>query len=303
MLSIQLNGWQFVLSVVSLSAILLFFIVVIRKYLNRNWGKSMTNNKNSSLKNRTKNPAAEVGQFRGIFFRLGLLIALALVFFAFSWTSFDKVGVNAFDSDYQAEILEEEIPITFHKEKPKPKMKEIRVEVLDDDLLIDEDPELTPLDVFEDTEIFEEAIDLAEKTEDAPLLPLPEAEEEYKDFIRIAEVMPRFPGCEDLNASTKEKEKCAQKKLLQYIYDKLKYPAIARETNVQGTVVVQFVVSESGYIEDIKIVRDIGGGCGDAAAKVVANMNDLRERWYAGRQRGRPVRVLYTLPVKFKLEG
>ena len=91
--------------------------------------------------------------------------------------------------------------------------------------------------------------------------------------------------------------------MLQYIYKHLKYPAIARENGVEGMAVLQFVVSESGAVTDIQVKRDPGAGCGDAAQKVVQGMNNLPQKWTPGKQRGRPVKVLYTLPVKFKLRG
>ena len=79
--------------------------------------------------------------------------------------------------------------------------------------------------------------------------------------------------------------------------------AIARENGVEGMVVVQFVVNEKGKVDKVNVVRDIGAGCGEAAAKVVEEMNSFTTGWTPGKQRGRPVKVLYTLPVKFKLEG
>jgi protein TonB len=91
--------------------------------------------------------------------------------------------------------------------------------------------------------------------------------------------------------------------MLEYIYKNLKYPAIARENGVEGQVVLQFVVDKDGSIADAKVVRDIGAGCGTEAEKVVNGMNNMGQKWIPGKQRGRPVRVLYTLPVKFKLEG
>ena len=115
--------------------------------------------------------------------------------------------------------------------------------------------------------------------------------------------MPRFPGCENDGGSNKEKEECAKLKMLEYIYKNLRYPAIARENGVEGTVVIQFVVDQEGKVDEVNIVRDIGAGCGEAAAKIVNDMNNLPERWTPGKQRGRPVKVLYTLPVKFQLEG
>ncbi|MBT8189802.1 MAG: energy transducer TonB, partial [Bacteroidia bacterium] len=125
---------------------------------------------------------------------------------------------------------------------------------------------------------------------------------EEPEIFKVVEQMPRFPGCENVSGSDKDKENCAKEKMLQYIYKNLKYPAIARENGVEGMTVLQFVVSEDGSVKDINVVRDIGAGCGDAAKKVVEGMNRLPQKWTPGKQRGRPVKVLYTLPVKFKLE-
>jgi protein TonB len=66
--------------------------------------------------------------------------------------------------------------------------------------------------------------------------------------------------------------------------------------------VIQFVVEKDGKIADPRIVRDIGAGCGEEALRVVEMMNGMSERWTPGKQRGRPVRVQFTLPVRFRLE-
>jgi protein TonB len=303
MLIIQFNTWQFILSVVALIAFCFLFVVLFRKHLHRKGASASSRDEKILLEYRTKDPSVDVNQFSGIFFRLGLLIALAVVFFAFSWTTFDRGSLEAIDLDYNTGFIEKEIPITYHQEKPKPKMKEIRVEVLEDDLLIEEDPELISMDAFEDSEIFEDPVVEELPGDEASILPLPETREDAPKLFFIVEENPRFPGCETEGLSIKEKEKCARKHLLSYIYDHLTYPVIARENGVEGTVVIQFVVTEKGSIEEIQIKRDIGAGCGSTAAKVVESMNDLPERWQPGKQRGRPVRVLYTLPVKFQLQG
>ena len=67
-------------------------------------------------------------------------------------------------------------------------------------------------------------------------------------------------------------------------------------------VVVRFVVEKDGSITDAQVVRDIGAGCGDEAMRVVSMMNGMGEKWTPGKQRGRPVRVQFNLPVKFQLE-
>lgn len=121
------------------------------------------------------------------------------------------------------------------------------------------------------------------------------------DILKVAEQMPRFPGCEN-EATEEEKDKCAKTKMLEYIYKNIEYPKEARENEIEGMVVIQFVVSEKGEITDVKIVRDVGGGCGLESEKVVKSMNDMPEKWTPGKQDGQNVKVLYTLPVKFKLE-
>jgi TonB family protein len=124
--------------------------------------------------------------------------------------------------------------------------------------------------------------------------------EKEKEIIKLVEQMPRFPGCEG-KKTEKEKEDCAKSKMLDYIYANLTYPEDAINNSIEGQVVLQFIVDDEGVISDIRIVRDIGYGCGQAAADVVESMNLLTERWIPGKQRGRNVTVLYTLPVRFKL--
>ena len=123
-----------------------------------------------------------------------------------------------------------------------------------------------------------------------------------EEIFTTAEKMPRFPGCEDAKLGDSEKNECAKQKLLKYVHDNLKYPAIARENGVEGMVVIQFIVEKDGSISQAKIVRDIGAGCGVAALEVVNSMNSMDQKWIPGRQRDRAVKVLYTLPVRFKLQ-
>jgi protein TonB len=65
---------------------------------------------------------------------------------------------------------------------------------------------------------------------------------------------------------------------------------------------VQFVVEKDGKITDANVVRDIGAGCGEEALRVVNSMNSMGEKWTPGKQRGKSVRVQFTLPVSFKLQ-
>jgi len=132
-----------------------------------------------------------------------------------------------------------------------------------------------------------------------PPVPLPPAEEE---IFKVVEEMPRFPGCENSNKSNKTKENCAKGAMLAYIYETLEYPKEAKEKMVEGMAVVQFTIWKDSTIRNIKVVRDPGEGTGNAAARVVESMKNMPQKWRPGHQRGRPVCVQYTLPVKFKLD-
>jgi protein TonB len=90
---------------------------------------------------------------------------------------------------------------------------------------------------------------------------------------------------------------CYMQELGKWLAENLVYPSKASDNKTEGMVIIQFIIDKSGAIRDADVVRDIGDGCGKAALSVVNAMPD----WVPGRQRGEPVHVRYTLPVKFKL--
>jgi len=97
--------------------------------------------------------------------------------------------------------------------------------------------------------------------------------------------MPSFPGGE-----------AARMKFLQ---ENINYPQMARESGIQGTVYVTFVVEPSGAVSDVRILRGIGGGCDEEAVRVVQSMPE----WFPGKQLGKAVRVQFNMPIKFTLQG
>lgn len=120
---------------------------------------------------------------------------------------------------------------------------------------------------------------------------------------RVVEEMPRFPGCESPDMTLEEKQACSNQKFLEFIYTRVKYPAIARENGIDGTVLIGFVVEPDGSLTNIRILRDIGGGCGEEARRVAELMSAMPERWTPGKVGGEAVRVHFNFPLKFKLEG
>lgn len=96
--------------------------------------------------------------------------------------------------------------------------------------------------------------------------------------------LPSFPG--------------GEAELRKFLSENIQYPAIARENNIQGTAALTFVVGKDGTISDVKILKDPGGGCGKEAVRVVG----LMPKWTPGEANGNPVKVKFTLPVRFRLE-
>ena len=97
-------------------------------------------------------------------------------------------------------------------------------------------------------------------------------------------VDPEFPGGID--------------SLYAFLCRNVSYPAEARDSNITGKVYVSFVVERDGVVSDVKVIKDIGGGCGDAVVEAVKNM----PRWTPGREGGEAVRVQFKLPVNFSLD-
>ncbi|MFT5165797.1 MAG: TonB family protein [Saprospiraceae bacterium] len=123
-----------------------------------------------------------------------------------------------------------------------------------------------------------------------------------EEIFQVVEEMPMFPGCTDSTGTKEELKSCADSKMLQFIYQNIKYPEVDRQKGNEGTVVITFVVEKDGSISNEKILRDPGDQLGEEALRVVSLMNQLPEKWTPGKKEGVPVKVQFNLPVKFRLE-
>lgn len=220
---------------------------------------------------RKKNPEVDLEKRKSSFMWMGLLFALAIVLVAFEWKVFDKVDTGP--AELNLDLIEEEIiPQSIQKPPPPPPppAPTTVIEIVDDEEEIEEELEIEDLEVEEDTEI--------EIIEDV------QEEVVEEEVFTIVEEMPSFPG--------------GEAKLFEYLGKNIKYPQIAKEAGISGVVYVNFVVGSNGNITDVKVLRGIGGGCDEEAVRVVKNM----PKWKPGKQRGKPVKVSYNLPIRFSLK-
>lgn len=130
---------------------------------------------------------------------------------------------------------------------------------------------------------------------------------EHQAVLHLDEVdqKPRFYAhrCENTaNVAISVKEACAERALADFFYEHLHYPEDVFKAGIEGFVEIQFVITESGKIEDIEVVQDIGYGCGEEVLRVVGLMGEVRKPWIPALLNDKPVSVNFTLPVFFLLD-
>ena len=212
-----------------------------------------------------KNPEISLEKKKGLFFQIGLVVTLVIVLGAFEWKSYEKVDYNL--GQLNLDDLEEEIiPITKQEKSPPP-------------------PPPPPPEVIVIVEDIVEIVDEAkiETTESDEMVAIEIEEESDEEFFMVVENMPEFPGG-DLG-------------LMKYIQKNVKYPPIAKEYNITGKVYVSFIVDKSGSVTDVKIAKGVDKSLDAEAVRVVKSL----PKYKPGKQRGKAVRVMFTIPINFTL--
>ena len=223
-----------------------------------------------------KSERADLEKGKSTSLLIGFVMALAVMFVALEWTQREVEDNSELFMARDVSLNEEMVPITLPEKKTVPPppaavTKAEIIEIVEDDADIEED-------IMASTEDQSEWVDL---TEYDVVEVEPEPEEEAP--FMVVEDMPEFPG--------------GTAALLEYLRKNIKYPAICRENNIQGRVIVWFVVNKDGGSVDPEVVKSVNPSLDKEAVRVISNMPP----WKPGKQRGKPVRVKYTVPVNFRL--
>ena len=224
-----------------------------------------------------KSPKADLESKKLTFTLIGLVVTLFVVWRVFEYKSYDKQSFD--DLQQTVEVIEEEMVEITKQEQPKvqppqPKPQVTQIEVVEDDVEVEDEIDINA------------EVDQDEVIEEYDFTP-PEIEEEEiveAEIFKVVEEMPEFPG--------------GAAKMMEYIQKNIKYPMMARESDIQGRVFVNFVVEPDGTITNVMVMRGIGGGCDEEALRVVQSMPN----WKPGKQRGSAVRCSFTVPIIFKLQ-
>ncbi len=221
-----------------------------------------------------KSPKADLEKKKGIFLQIGLVVVLAVVYMAFEWTTGENLE-NTLGNLVQEEVFEEEIVNTFRENTPPPPppppaAPEV-LEIHEDDEVIEEDLFIQDVETDEDQEI--EIVEVVEEEEE---------EEEVFNFY-VLEDQPMFPG--------------GNEAITAWIAKNTTYPEIAKDNGITGKVFVQFVIEKDGSVTNVKVMRAVDPYLDKEAVRVVKSM----PKWKPGKQRGKPVKVSFQVPINFKL--
>jgi protein TonB len=230
-----------------------------------------------------KNPKADLTKNSSLYFVIGLFAVMLLTYVAFEWKTYDEV--NNYDISMNVDdLLDEEVPMTEQIKTPPPPPPPAAPEIIE----VVEDEEEVEETVIESTETSQEEEII--EVEDVVV------EEEVEDVdvpFAVIEDVPIFPGCENES----DKRACFNSMIQKHISKNFRYPEIAQEMGIQGRVSVMFTIQKDGSIGNIRM-RGPDKNLEAEAERIISKLPKMTP----GKQRGRAVRVPFSIPINFKLQ-
>ena len=235
-----------------------------------------------------KNPNVDLNRNSSLYFVIGLTLVLFLTWRALEYKSYPKQD-KIVEMLNVVEDLKEEVPITEQIKTPPPPPPPSAPEIIE----IVEDAAEIEETVIESTESSQDQV--VEAVVEVDDVEVGEEEEEISVPFAIIENVPIYPGCEGAKGNA-ERKACFQTKIQEHVIKTFRYPQIAAEMGIQGRVFVQFAIDSKGYIADVR-TRGPDPGLEKEAGRIVSSLPKMTP----GMQRGKAVKVPYSIPVNFKL--
>jgi len=220
-----------------------------------------------------KHPKVDLERNKSTLQLIGYVLTLAIMLMMFEYTTRPE-KVEGFGELKDVELDDEIIPITRADQPPPPpppppkQISEV-LNIVEDDVKVEQEYEAEDTEIDQETEV--QVVEVQE-------------EEQEPEVFFIVEEMPQFPG--------------GDIELQKYIAKNVKYPALARENDIQGKVFIRFVVTEKGTVDKVQVARGVDPLLDEEAMRVVKTL----PAWTPGKQRGKAVRVWYTVPINFQLQ-
>lgn len=215
-----------------------------------------------------KNPLHNLENFRLLFIQIGLVVSVSIVYGAIEYTSNNET--SSLDEKERKEEIED-VPQTIQEPPPPPPDNAPpppppppdKIDIVEDDVEIEEEIVINDVDAEPDLDL---------------------EEEDDGEIFRVVEQMPQFPG--------------GDAALMKYIANKVRYPQIAKEYGIEGRVFVTFVIDKKGKVKDVEIIKGVDPNLDKEAKRVIESL----PKFTPGKQRGKAVRVQFTVPISFKLQ-
>ena len=230
-----------------------------------------------------KNPEADLNKNRNLYFVIGLTFVLGVTWGAVEYKTyerkFDLSNVNMLEDD------EEDIPITEQLKTPPPPPPP-------------PPPAPEVIEIVEDEEEVEETVIESTESDEEMIIEDIVVEDDFEDIdvpFAVIEDVPIFPGCESVAKS--QRRACFQEQMNKHIRKNFRYPDIAQEMGIQGRVYVNFIIAKDGSITNIRM-RGPDKNLENEAARIIGRLPQMTP----GKQRGRAVRVPFSIPITFRLQ-
>lgn len=223
-----------------------------------------------------KSPKASLEDKTFTYVLIGFVFVLSVCYVALEWTEKEVTKYEVADTDF---LIEDDMDIQQTTQETPPPPPPPEIQTVEELVIVDDEKEVESVEINTEDDKNQEIVI------QAPVEVKQDAEEDVDVVFVVVETMPEFPG--------------GQQALFKYLSENVKYPVIAQENGIQGRVICQFVVNKDGAIVEVEVVRSGGDPSLDKeAVRVIKSM----PKWKPGKQRGKPVRVKYTVPVNFRLQ-
>ena len=230
-----------------------------------------------------KSEKVDLTKNSSLYFVIGLAVVLFISWQAIEWKTYkrtyDYEALNVDDDDDEEIPITEQIKVPPPPPPPPPPAPEI-------------------IEIVEDEEEVEETVIESTETNEEEIVEIVEVEEEELDIdvpFAVIEDVPIFPGCERVKKS--ERRDCFQEKMNKHIRKNFRYPEIAQEMGIQGRVYVNFIIAKDGKITNIRM-RGPDKNLENEAQRIISRLPSM----IPAKQRGRPVRVPFSIPITFRLQ-
>lgn len=230
-----------------------------------------------------KNPEADLNKNRNLYFVIGLTLVLGVTWGAVEYKSYER-QIDLTNGDMLVDD-EEDVPITEQLKTPPPPPPP-------------PPPAPEVIEIVEDEEEVEETVIESTESDEEMVIEDIVVEDDFDDIdvpFAVIEDVPIFPGCESVAKS--QRRACFQEQMNKHIRKNFRYPDIAQEMGIQGRVYVNFIISKDGTITNIRM-RGPDKNLENEAARIIGRLPQMTP----GRQRGRAVRVPFSIPITFRLQ-